>query len=93
MRLTFVIVMIPALIGCTMTMQSQSRLTQTQMNYNQQDDNECRMQGATVGTDPYYQCRNALARQHMDEEDAKAAERRAAEAAQANQQAYQPPPR
>jgi hypothetical protein len=64
-------------------MQSEGRLADAQATYNTQDDNECRSHGATTGTDPYFQCRRELAKDHVEAEAARQAQQRALD---------QPPP-
>jgi hypothetical protein len=59
-------------------MESEARLAQAQSTYNTQDDNQCRAQGTTVGTDPYFVCRRALAQEHLDAQAAQQEQRRAA---------------
>ena len=81
MRHTVVILIFCALAGCAGELPNQARLTDAMTSYNNQDDNECRLQGTTVGTEPYFQCRQALAQEHIDEADAREAERRQAAAA------------
>ena len=79
MRFAAVILLLPALAGCAGEVPNQARLTDAQMTFNNQDDNQCRAQGTTTGTDPYLQCREALAQAHIDEADAaKEAQRQAA---------------
>ena len=94
MRFAAVILLVPALAGCAGELPNQGRLTDAMRSYNNQDDNECRFQGTTVGTDPYNQCREALAQQRIDEADAaKEAQRQAAANPPATQQPYQRPQR
>jgi hypothetical protein len=85
MRYTTAVLAFFALAGCA-DVTDQAKLTQSQQTYNNQDDNECRSQGITVGTDPYYQCRDALAKAHLAEIEAAKTARAQAEAAQANSQ-------
>jgi hypothetical protein len=86
MRLKVVMLVLPALAGCTSNMpnmsspvENQGRMARAQSMYNSQDDNECRFRGVTVGTDPYIECRKELARAHLEEEAARQAERIEAE--------------
>jgi len=79
MRFAVVMLLLPALVGCAGEVPNQARLRDAQMTFNNQDDNQCRAQGTTTGTDPYFQCREALAQAHIDEADAaREAQRQAA---------------
>jgi hypothetical protein len=90
MRVIIVMLLLPALIpvfgGCAYQGSNQAKLTAAQSNYNAQDDNECRAQGNTTGSETYVQCRQALAESHVADEAAQQAQReadaRAAEQAQ-----------
>jgi hypothetical protein len=82
MRYTVALLAFCALTGCA-DVTDQAKLSQAQQMYNNQDDNECRSQGITVGTDPYYQCRNALAKTHLADIEAAKTAHAQAEAAQA----------
>jgi hypothetical protein len=77
MRFTVAMLLIPALAGCASQVESEARLAQAQSTYNTQDDNQCRAQGTTVGTDPYFTCRRVLAQEHLDDQAAQEAQRRA----------------
>jgi hypothetical protein len=66
MRFAVVIVML-GLAGCA---DVQNRLTDIQATYHNDDDNECRSNGVTVGTEPYFQCRMNLAQTRLDAEAA-----------------------
>jgi hypothetical protein len=78
MRFTIAVLLIPAVLaGCAGEVSSESKIAQAQSTYNTHDDNECRAQGTTVGTDPYFTCRRALAQQHLDDQAAQEAQRRA----------------
>jgi hypothetical protein len=81
-RCTGVFIACSALLGCA-DVTSQAKLSEMQQKFSSQDDNVCRSQGTTVGTDPYFSCRDALARQHLDEIETAKRERAQAEAAQA----------
>jgi hypothetical protein len=74
MRFAIVIVLLPVLAGCA---SQPDALADAQMTYHNQDDNECRSQGTTVGTDPYLQCKMSLAKSHLEEKAALEAQRRA----------------
>jgi hypothetical protein len=79
MRFAAVILVLPALAGCAGDVTDHARLMDAQTTFNNQDDNKCRSQGTTVGTGPYFQCREALAQEHIDEADAaREAQRQAA---------------
>jgi hypothetical protein len=90
MRFTIATLLLPVLAGCASQMPSQSKLAEAQANYNNQDDNLCRSYGATVGTDPYFECRRALAQQHVDAA-AQEAQRQTAASPPTTQQPYQQP--
>lgn len=90
MRLMAALILFCALAGCAGDVTSYARLTDAMTNYNNQDDNECRFQGTTAGTDPYFQCRDALAQARIAEADAaKEAQRQAAANPPTPQQPYQ----
>jgi hypothetical protein len=89
MRFTFIIFLLPALAGCASNMPSESKIAQVEAAYNNQDDNLCRFRGATVGTDPYYECRRTLAQEHLDAAAAQQAQ--AATSPPTAQQATQQP--
>jgi hypothetical protein len=89
MRFTLIILLLPALAGCASQMPSESKLAAAQATYNNQDDNLCRFRGATVGTDPYYECRRTLAQEHLDAAAAQQAQ--AAASPPTAQQATQQP--
>lgn len=79
MRLATVMLLLPALAGCAGDVPNQGRLKDAMTTNNNQDDNECRFQGTTVGTEPYFQCREALAQARIAEADAaREAQRQAA---------------
>jgi hypothetical protein len=78
MRFTVAILLISALAGCAGEVGNEARLAEAQSAYNTQDDNQCRAQGTTVGTDPYFTCRRALAQEHLDAQAAQQEQRRAA---------------
>ena len=79
MRFAAVILLLPLLAGCAGEVTNHARLMDAQATFNNQDDNQCRAQGTTAGTDPYFQCREALAQEHIDEADAaREAQRQAA---------------
>jgi hypothetical protein len=82
MRYAATIVCFSALAGCA-DVTSQAQLTQAHQMYNNQDDNECRSQGLTTGTDPYFSCRDSLAKAHLDAIEAEKTAHAQAEAAQA----------
>jgi hypothetical protein len=91
MRFTFIILLLPALAACASNMPSGSKLAEAQAAYNSQDDNLCRFRGATVGTDPYVECRRQLAQEHLDAAAAQEAQRQAAASPPTTQQANQQP--
>jgi len=85
MRFTIVLFLLPAFAGCASQEQTQA-LAEAQAIYHNQDDNECRSNGTTVGTDPYLQCRMSLAKSHLEEKAALDAQRRASVNAPPNPQ-------
>jgi hypothetical protein len=92
MRFTSIILLLSALAGCASNLPSESKLAEAQAAYNTQDDNLCRFRGATVGTDPYVECRRALAQEHVNAAAAQEAQRQAAASSPTTQQANQQPP-
>jgi hypothetical protein len=76
MRVAGVILLLTALAGCA-GVADQARLVDAQQAHNNEDDNACRAQGITTGTELYFQCRTSMAQQHLDDADAKVAARRA----------------
>jgi hypothetical protein len=91
MRFTFIILLLPALTACASHMPSESKLAEAQAAYNNQDDNLCRARGATVGTDPYVECRRELAQEHVNAAAAQEAQRQAAASPPTTQQPNQQP--
>jgi hypothetical protein len=69
----FALLLVPTLGACS-DMQSEGKLADAQATYNTQDDNECRSHGTTTGTDPYFQCRRELAKDHVEAEAARPAQ-------------------
>jgi hypothetical protein len=91
MRFTIAALLLPALAGCASQMPNEAKLAEAQATYNNQDDNLCRSRGATVGTDPYVECRRALAQEHIDAAAAQEAQRQAAASPPTTQQSNQQP--
>jgi hypothetical protein len=89
MRLSVVMLLLLALAACAGDVANQARLVDSQHSHNIEDDNECRAQGITTGTELYFQCRTAMAQKHLDDVDAKVAARHA-EAAQPDQSDAEP---
>jgi hypothetical protein len=77
MRFAMIMLLLAALAGCASDVPNQARLVESQHAHNIEDDNECRGQGITTGTELYFQCRTAMAQRHLDDVDAKVAARHA----------------
>jgi hypothetical protein len=87
MRLTVIILLLPALAACASDLQSMAKQADAQAIHNNDDDNECRSIGTTVGTDPYFQCRADQAQARLAAEAAaREAKRNAAAVAPSQQQ-------
>ena len=70
MRFTVIILLLPALAACASDLQSMAKQADAQAIHNNDDDNECRSIGTTVGTDPYFQCRANQAQTRLEAETA-----------------------
>jgi hypothetical protein len=70
MRFTVIILLLPALAACANDLQSMAKQADAQAIHNNDDDNECRSTGTTVGTDPYFQCRANQAQTRLEAETA-----------------------
>jgi hypothetical protein len=76
MRFVGLMLLLAGLAGCA-GVADQARLVDAQQTHNNEDDNACRAQGITTGTELYFQCRTSMAQKHLDDAEAKVAERRA----------------